>query len=111
MNVYMAAPPAPPCLPYHLGCYYSNPYLQFLGLIDGLTSPAQCQLACANTPTCILTQYGNGFATSTTYYCNLFASDFEDTYDPNSEFTYAGYCDQFAFYTFDTCPVAAPAPV
>ena len=98
-------------MPLHLGCFYYNPNLQFLSEIAGLKSPAQCQLACANTPTCILTQYGNGFATSTTYYCNLFASDFEDTYDPNSEFTYAGYCDQFAFYTFDTCPVAAPAPV
>jgi hypothetical protein len=107
MNVYKAAPPAPPCAPYHLGCYLIGPNLQFLDEIDGLTTPAQCQLACANTPTCILTQYGHNSATDPNYYCNLFASTFENTYDPNSEFTYAGYCDQYAFYTFDTCPVTA----
>lgn len=106
MNVYKAAPPAPPCLPLHLGCYYFGPNLQFLDLIYGLTSPDQCQLACANTPNCILTQFGHDTATSTTYYCNLFASTFADTYDPNSEIDYAGYCDQYAFYTFATCPVA-----
>ena len=110
MNVYMAAPPASSCSSLHLGCYYDNPNLQFLGLVYDLTSPSECQLACANTPTCILSQYGHDTSTSTTYYCNLFASTFENTYDPDSEFTYAGYCDQYAFYTFATCPVTAPAP-
>ena len=110
MNVYMAAPPAPSCVPLHLGCFYYNPNLQFLSEIAGLKSPAQCQLACANTPTCILTQYGHNYATAPEYYCNLFASSFENTYAPDSEITEAGYCDQYAFYTSTTCPVAAPAP-
>src|SRR5271155_15733 len=110
MNVYKAAPPAPPCSPLHLGCYYDNPNLQFLGLVYDLASPSQCQLACANTPTCILTQYGHNSATATAYYCNLFASTFENTYAPDSEITEVGYCDQYAFYTSATCPVAAPEP-
>jgi hypothetical protein len=106
MNVYRAAPPAPVCSSIHLGCYYYNPNLQFLDLVYDLTSPSQCQLACANTPTCILTQFGHNSATDPTYYCNLFASTFENSYDPNSEFTFPGYCDQYAFYTFDSCPVS-----
>ena len=104
MNLYKAAPPPPTCTPYHLGCY-GNPNVNFLQLLDNVASAEQCMLACVNTPTCILIQYGHNSATSTQYYCNLFASDFADTYDPDSEFTYAGYCDQYAFYTLDTCPV------
>jgi hypothetical protein len=105
MNLYKAAPPPPACSPYHLGCFYYTPNLQMLNTVFDLTSPSQCQLACANTASCILTQFGHDYATSPIYYCNLFASTFANTYDPGSEFTYAGYCDQYAFYTFDTCPV------
>jgi len=100
MNVYMV----PTCAPLHLGCYYDNGNLQFLELLTDIASPEECQQACADYPTCILTQYGEGT------YCNLFASDFANTYDPGSEITYAGYCNLFAFYTFATCPVSSPPP-
>jgi len=95
MNLYAAS-----CEPLHLGCYGSG---NLINEIDNVASAYDCQVACANTPTCILTQYGE-------FFCNLFSTDFADTYAPNSEIDYPDYCTLFAFYTFDTCPVATPPP-
>jgi len=103
MNLY-----ATTCQDLHLGCFSSGNHL--LADLGGVPNAYECQVACANTPTCILTQYGHTSADSEYYYCNLFSSDFADTYDPGSEITYPCYCDLFAFYTFDTCPVTVTAP-
>ena len=93
MNLYAAS-----CQPLGFGCFSGGARL--LTSVANVPSAYQCQLDCANYPGCILTQYGENN-------CNLFASDFADTYLTGSQSS--SYCAMFGFYDFDSCPVTTPS--